>query len=67
LAEEEVAVVKGCCLDGDDEVVGAGSRNWDVLEGEAIIWKLERVNGMEIRVGLTGSKPVQACPRFAGL
>jgi hypothetical protein len=51
LAEEEVAVVEGCGLDGDDEVVGAGSGSWDVLEGEAIIWKLERVNEMEMGWG----------------
>ena len=37
LAEEEVAVVEGCGLDGDDEVVRARSRSWDILEGEAII------------------------------
>ena len=52
LAEEEVAVVKGCSLDSNDEVVGAGSRSWDVLDREAVIWKLERVNGMEMRWGL---------------
>jgi hypothetical protein len=67
LAEEEVAVVEGCSLNGNDEVVGARSRSWDVLEGEAIIWKLEGVKEMGNEVGLTGSKPVQACPRFAGL
>jgi hypothetical protein len=38
LAEEEIAVVKSCGLDGDDEVIGAGSGSWDVLEGEAVIW-----------------------------
>jgi hypothetical protein len=48
LAEEEVAVVEGRGLDGDDEVVRARIRSWDILEGEAIIWKLERVNGMEM-------------------
>lgn len=67
MAEEEVAVVEGRGLDGDDEVVRARIRSWDILEGEAIIWKLERVNGMEMGWGLTGNKPVQACPRFAGL
>ena len=67
LAEEEIAVVKGCGLDGDDEVIRAGSGSWDVLEGEAVIWELERLNGMEIGLGLTGSKPVLAYPRFAGL
>ncbi len=36
LAEEEVAVVEGCCVDGYDKLVRAWGWSGDGFEGEAI-------------------------------
>lgn len=36
LPQEEVAVVERGGVDGYEEVVWAGGRHWDVLEGEAV-------------------------------
>jgi hypothetical protein len=68
LAEEEVAVVEGGGVEGDEEVVWAWCRCGHGFKGEALFISLSdnKIFG-EAGIDLTGSRPARASRQFAGL
>lgn len=63
LSEEEIAMIEGCCLHFDDQVIGSWFWSWDIDKRES--GGVSRSFG---EVGArTGSRPFQAYPRFVAL
>lgn len=42
LAEKEVPVIQCCGMDGDHEVIGAGSWSWNILKLQAVACTVSR-------------------------
>ena len=64
LAEEEIAVIEGGGFNGDDKIVGAGSRHIDGLEGEAGNGMVRRAPRRQKKGWLTDSIPSLASRRL---